>query len=70
MIIPKIVGKFKMQTSKHININRNTPGVKNWQTSYYDNIIRDDESYKRIKKYIINNPKNWDEDRFNRKNTQ
>ena len=65
MIIPKIVGKFKMQTSKQINIKRNTLGIKNWQTSYYDQIIRDEVSYKRIKEYIINNPRNWNEDRLN-----
>ena len=70
MIIPKILGKFKMQTSKQINIKRNTPGIKNWQTSYYDHIIRDNESYNRIKEYIINNPRNWDEDKFYGKNSQ
>ncbi|MDD4245819.1 MAG: hypothetical protein PHO84_01540, partial [Dysgonamonadaceae bacterium] len=64
MIIPKMVGKLEMKTSKQINIKRNTPGIKNWQTNYYDHIIRDVESYHRIKNYIINNPKNWDGDTF------
>ncbi|MDD2551140.1 MAG: hypothetical protein PHQ56_00810 [Dysgonamonadaceae bacterium] len=64
MIIPKMVGKLEMITSKQINIKRNTPGIKNWQTNYYDHIIRDVESYHRIKNYIINNPKNWDGDTF------
>ncbi len=36
MIIPKIMGKFKILTSKQINIIRNTPGCKNWQNDYYD----------------------------------
>jgi len=27
-----------------------------WQTNYYDHIIRNEEGYKRIKYYIINNP--------------
>ena len=69
MLIPKIVGKFKMQTSKHINTSRNTPSAKNWQRSYYDHIVRNDESYRRIKEYIINNPRNWDEDILNGKNS-
>ncbi|MFW5851506.1 MAG: hypothetical protein ACOCWB_04725 [Bacteroidota bacterium] len=64
MIIPKLVGKFQMQTSKQINIVRSTPGRKNWQADYYDHVIRDRESYYRIKQYIINNPKNWNKDRF------
>lgn len=61
MIIPKIIGKMKMLTSKQMNILRNTPGKKNWQHDYDDVIIRDKKSYIRIKNYIINNPKNWNE---------
>ena len=30
-----------------------------WQNRFYDHIIRDNASYQRIKKYIINNPNNW-----------
>lgn len=59
MIIPKIIGKFKMKTSKQMNIYRNTQGHKNWQSDYYDRIIRDYTEHQLIKKYIINNPKNW-----------
>jgi REP element-mobilizing transposase RayT len=36
-----------------------------WQSRFYDHIIRNDESYKRIKNYIINNPKNWNSDKIN-----
>ncbi|MCD4723506.1 MAG: hypothetical protein K8R63_01590 [Bacteroidales bacterium] len=64
MLIPKILGKFKMQTSKQINILRNTPGETNWQSNYHDHIIRNNDEYKRIKHYIINNPKEWDNDKF------
>ncbi|WP_235208107.1 transposase [Saccharicrinis fermentans] len=35
-----------------------------WQPRYYDHIIRDDISYQRIKNYIKNNPKKWNEDKF------
>jgi REP element-mobilizing transposase RayT len=59
MIIPKILGKFQMLTSKQINILRNTLGTTNWQHDYYDHVIRNNESYIRIKQYIIDNPKNW-----------
>lgn len=35
-----------------------------WQTRYYDVIIRNNLAYQRIKNYIINNPINWEKDRF------
>lgn len=64
MIIPKILGKFKQQTSKQINCMRHTSGMKNWQSNYHDHIIRNDDEYQRIKEYIINNPGNWMKDKF------
>jgi hypothetical protein len=70
MLIPKILGKFQQQTSKQINILRNTPGTKNWQHDYYDHIIRNNEEYERIKNYIINNPLKWNEDKFNSENAE
>jgi len=41
---------------------------KLWQRSYYDHIIRNNESYERIRNYIINNPQKWDIDKLNSKN--
>ena len=35
-----------------------------FQSGYHDHIIRNDESYARIKNYIKNNPKNWRKDCF------
>jgi len=35
-----------------------------WQPNYHDHIIRNDDEYWRIKKYIKNNPKNWTDDKF------
>lgn len=35
-----------------------------WQSRFHDHIIRDEESYKRISQYIINNPAKWAEDKF------
>lgn len=35
-----------------------------WQRSYYDHIIRDDEDYFKIWKYINNNPAKWLEDKY------
>ncbi|GMT44481.1 MAG: hypothetical protein IEMM0006_0313 [bacterium] len=64
ILIPKIMGKFKMQISKQINILRKTPGTKTWQHDYHDQIIRNDTEYQRIKKHIRNNPLNWKADTF------
>lgn len=35
-----------------------------WQERFYDHIIRDEDSYQRIKNYIINNQSNWKTDKF------
>lgn len=56
---------FKSAATKQINILRNTPGMKVWQRSYYEHIIRDDDDYIRIRAYIEHNPARWAEDRLN-----
>jgi len=66
----RVVQWFKtMTTNEYIrNVKNNhwTPfDGKLWQRNYYEHIIRNDESYKRIKNYIINNPSNWRSDKFN-----
>ncbi len=35
-----------------------------WQPRFHDHIIRSDDEYHRIANYIINNPDNWQEDKF------
>lgn len=35
-----------------------------WQPRYHDHIIRNDQSYQTISKYIINNPLKWSDDKF------
>ena len=35
-----------------------------WQSRYHDHIIRNDQSFQKITNYIINNPANWQEDKF------
>jgi REP element-mobilizing transposase RayT len=65
MLIPKIVGYFKMNTAKEINQIRNTPGVPVWQRNYYEHIIRDERDLDRIRAYIAENPLRWPEDEEN-----
>jgi REP element-mobilizing transposase RayT len=35
-----------------------------WQRNYYEHIIKSDKAYNNISNYIINNPLNWDKDKF------
>ena len=60
--VSSIIGSYKSAITKHAN----RLGLPNgWQTNYYDHIIRDDAEYMRISNYIINNPENWKNDKFN-----
>lgn len=35
-----------------------------WQSRFHDHVIRNNQSFDNISHYIINNPKNWDKDKF------
>lgn len=59
--IPAIVRSFKSAVTKYCNENKLPFG---WQTRFHDHIIRDNNEFNRIKNYIINNPANWDSDKF------
>lgn len=37
-----------------------------WQPRFHDHIIRNSNAYENISKYIIDNPKKWKEDEFNK----
>lgn len=65
MLISKIIGRFKMNSSKLINDIHNSKGSHVWQRSYYDHIIRNDNDLNNIKQYIQNNPLNWIKDKNN-----
>jgi len=67
--LPDVVHRFKSLTTA-----RYRHGVKQyawpdspghfWQPNYHEHIIRDDMDLNRIRDYIINNPAQWDRDRF------
>jgi putative transposase len=66
--IPKTIGDI-MDAFKSITTVKYIHGVKTsnwqpfnrklWQRNYYEHIIRDYDSYQRIKQYISDNPSNW-----------
>jgi len=59
--LSSIIGSYKSAISKHAH----RLGFRfQWQSRFYDIIIRNDESFKRISDYIINNPSKWKNDNF------
>ena len=59
MLIPRVVGRFKMLSAKRINAMRGTAGRPVWQRNYYERIIRDADELHRIRRYILENPACW-----------
>jgi len=57
-----IVGQIKSVCTKRIWAAGYTDFA--WQSRFHDHIIRDEESLKRIRQYIVNNPRTWTEDRY------
>lgn len=62
MLLPKIIGWYKMNVSKRTNNILDNTGNPFWQRNYYEHIIRNEKSLERIRDYIINNPAQWEED--------
>ena len=54
------VGVKKWTTENNIDFQ--------WQSRFYDHIIRDEADFNRIKRYIQENPINWEVDRNNLEN--
>jgi REP element-mobilizing transposase RayT len=53
-----IIGSFKAKCSKEIRIHY--PFVKfQWQSRFYEHIIRNEKSLERIREYIRLNPQKW-----------
>jgi len=62
MLLPMVIGYFKMNSAKRINLLLGRPGVPVWQRNYYERIIRDERAFARIRAYIRSNPENWDDE--------
>jgi REP-associated tyrosine transposase len=56
MLLPKIIGRFKMNSAKQINEINNGEGSRVWQRNYYGHVIRNEQDLIRIRDYISNNP--------------
>ncbi len=58
-----LIGNFKSISTRRINGIRRTPGARVWQRNYYERIIRDQQELNAIRQYIIDNPRQWLQDR-------
>jgi len=52
-----IVRGYKSAVTKQI-------GFAIWQRNYYEHIIRNEQSYRHISDYVMNNPTKWKDDQF------
>jgi len=62
--LSELIGAFKTTSSKMIH----STGLRDfqWQKSFFDHIIRNEQSLNNIREYIINNPLKWELDIENR----
>ena len=65
MLLPKIIGYFKMNTAKRINALGGVIGNPFWQRNYYEHIIRHEAELNTIQNYILDNPARWEDDEEN-----
>ena len=59
-----VMQNFQSITTRKINKIRKTPGVRLWHRNYWEHIVRREAELNLIRKYIIENPKKWDEDYY------
>ncbi len=62
--IGSIVRGYKIGVTKWFRTNSDIGQI--WQRNYWERIIREEPSYHRIAAYIINNPKNWSDDKLHK----
>ncbi len=62
--LSEIMRGFKTFSSRRINEN-NSQNIFRWQRSFYDHVIRDENSLNHIRQYIRDNPAKWAQDRNN-----
>lgn len=60
--ISSIINHFKGNVKRWCNKNQHE--YFQWQSRFHDHIIRDESSLWRIRQYIRDNPRKWEEDRF------
>jgi len=59
--VSSIIGGYKSAVTKN---SRRLGYEFGWQSRFWDNVIKSENDFKRISKYIQNNPKNWNKDKL------
>lgn len=54
-----VIGWYKYQVTKQVNLQSNNKSERVFQRSYYDHVIRNQQDYDEIWQYIENNPRKW-----------
>lgn len=61
----QIIAIFKYQPTKERNTDYHLGLSSIWQRNFYEHIIRNKKELNVIRNYIVENPKNWEEDEEN-----
>ncbi len=62
----EIIRVFKAATSYHIRRSEGKPWFA-WQDDYYDSVIRTEAALQQIRRYILDNPERWTQDKLYRR---
>jgi REP element-mobilizing transposase RayT len=60
--LSSFVAGFKAYSNKVVNDIRHTPGLRLWQPSFFEYVIRDEKGLTRMRFYVQENPARWDRD--------
>jgi putative transposase len=63
----EMIRALKTFSTRRINELQRRPGIQIWQRGYYERIIRNDLEMNRIRRYIQENPAQWERDAGNPK---
>jgi len=59
-----IIGTYKAAVTRQINQLETSIVGCLWQERFHDHIIRNEADLNRIREYVVNNPKLWEQDTF------
>ncbi len=62
-LLSKIIMSYKNIITKVVRNKSNSHNFQ-WQRSYYDHVIRNEQSLEKVREYILFNSSNWKKDKF------
>jgi putative transposase len=60
-----VIGAYKTVSTRHVNKIRGRSGLPLWQRDFYEHVVRREEDLRRIRAYILDNPRRWSVDQQN-----